>query len=386
MSASKLQDVAKWVYICARCNSCKFIYRDYQNCCPAGEYFWFEPYWASGKNLMARALLEGDFKMSESIAEKIYSCILCGNCEQQCEQDVGDHLVEIFEAMRAEAIEQGYGPMEAHKAYKKNIDKLHNPYGESHGDRFTDDAIKKHVKEQAEVVYFVGCTGAYREKDVVKSTVSLLEKMEVDFAILEDEFCCGSPLLTTGQIEAAQHLAEHNVELMAKAGAKTVITSCAGCYRTLARQYKEKFDMELPFKVQHFAEFLNDNFKKLKFKPQKGTKKKVTYHDPCHLGRHAGVYDAPRDVLEKLPGIEFVEMPRIRENAWCCGAGAGVKSAFKDFALETSKRRIEEAESTASTLITCCPFCERNLGDAITAMDSVEVLTDLAQLVDEMTE
>ncbi|MFX0101200.1 MAG: (Fe-S)-binding protein [Candidatus Hodarchaeota archaeon] len=386
MSTSKLQDVAKWVYICARCNSCKFIYRDYQDCCPAGDYFWFEPYWASGKNLIARALLEGNYNMSQSVAEKIYSCILCGNCEQQCEQDVGDHLVEIFEALRAEAIDKGFGPMKEHKSYKENIDKVHNPYAESHEDRFSEETMKKHVKESAEVVYFVGCTGAYREKEVVKSTISLLEKMGVDFAILKEEFCCGSPLLTTGQVDAANKIAKHNVDLIKKSGAKTVITSCAGCFRTLANQYTNRFELELPFKVQHFSEFLNDNVSKLKFKPQKGEKKKVTYHDPCHLGRHGGVYDAPRDVLKKLPGIEFVEMPRNREVAWCCGAGAGVKSAFKDFALETSKKRIEEAESTAGTLVTCCPFCERNLGDAIKSMDSTEILTDLCQLVDEMTE
>ena len=140
--AAVLEDVKKWVYICARCNSCKFIYRDYQDCCPAGDYFWFEPYWASGKNLIARALLDGDYEMSESVAEKIYSCIMCGNCEQQCEQEISDHLVEIFEALRAEAIDKGYGPMKEHVAFKDNIAKVHNPYAESHEDRFIDDAMK----------------------------------------------------------------------------------------------------------------------------------------------------------------------------------------------------------------------------------------------------
>ncbi|MHA1681360.1 MAG: (Fe-S)-binding protein [Promethearchaeota archaeon] len=386
MSTSKLEGVKKYISICARCNSCKFIFRDYRESCPAGEYFVFEPYWASGKNLLARGLIEGTIVWSDSVAEKVYSCILCGNCEQQCEQDVGDHLVEIFEALRAEAIQEGFGPMPAHKKFKEAIDAKHNPYNEDHAARVPGELLE-HVKEKAEVVYFMGCTGAYREQDVVKNTAALLVKMGVDFGILKEEFCCGSPLITTGQVDAAKELALHNIEVIKNAGAKTVVTSCAGCFRTLAKSYPEKFGLELPFKVQHFSEFLNDNFKKLKLKRGSLESMQVTYHDPCHLGRHGGVYDAPREVLGKLPGVELVEMGRIRENAWCCGAGAGVKSAFKDFSLETSKKRIEEAEETGTTsLVTCCPFCERNLGDAIEDMESPVKIMDLCQLVNERTD
>nr|MDO8111224.1 heterodisulfide reductase-related iron-sulfur binding cluster [Candidatus Sigynarchaeota archaeon] len=338
----------------------------------------------SGKNLIARALVEGDYEMSDSVAEKIYSCILCGNCEQQCQQDVGDHLVEIFEALRAEAVDEGFGPMPAHKVFKENIEKEGNPYGEPRKNRFAEEYIQKHIKDKAPVVFFMGCTAAYREKDLVKHTISVLEKMNTDFAILKDESCCGSPLITTGQVDAARSLAENNIESIKNAGAKIVVASCAGCFRTWATQYEKKFGLKLSFKVQHVSEFIRDNIKKLKFKTPEA-KLKVTYHDPCHLGRHGGVYEAPRQVLKKLPGIELVEMPRNRENAWCCGAGAGVKSAFKDFALETAKKRIAEAEKTNATIIvTACPFCERNLGDAIKASNSKIVIKDLVDLVDSL--
>ncbi len=381
-----LDSVKKYLLICARCNSCKFIYRDYQDSCPSGSYFWFEPYWASGRNLMARGLMEGQFEMTASVAEKIFACVLCGNCEIQCQQDVGDHLVEIFEALRQEAIAQGHGPMKAHKVFKENIEKVGNPYGEKPGDRFSEEYMKKHVKDSADVVYFVGCTGAYREREAVRHSISLLEKMGIDFAILKDEACCGSPLLTTGQLDAARQLAERNIDMIKKSGAKTVVTACAGCYRTFVKQYEQKFGLQVPCKVLHFSEFLAANMNKLKLKAPKDTVK-VTYHDPCHLGRHAGVYDAPREVLKKLPNVEFIEMPRHRENAWCCGAGAGVKSAFKDFALDTAEKRIVESVGTAaSVLVTCCPFCERNLGDAIVSTKSGISLVDLSQLVDEMSE
>ncbi|NMC05937.1 MAG: (Fe-S)-binding protein [Candidatus Lokiarchaeota archaeon] len=388
-ASSKLEPVKKYVYICARCNSCKLIYHngerdEYMESCPAGSYFVFEPYWASGKNLMARALIEGEYEMTESTVQKIYSCILCGQCESCCQQDVSDHLVEVFEALRAEAVASGLGPLPAHRTFKENIDKQGNPYGEPADQRFAEEYIKKHVKDKADVVYFMGCTAAYREKDLVKHTVSVLEKMGIDFAILKDETCCGSPLITTGQVDAARSIAEKNIAAVTSAGAKVVVTSCAGCFRTWATQYEKKFGLTLPFKVQHITEYLKDNIKKLKFKAAKPPIK-VTYHDPCHLGRHGGVYEAPREVLKRLPGIDLVEMPRNRKNAWCCGAGAGVKSAIKDLALETAKKRIAESEGTgASLLVTACPFCERNLGDAIKAASSTMAMKDIVALVDEM--
>ncbi|MBN2151270.1 MAG: hypothetical protein JW839_07495, partial [Candidatus Lokiarchaeota archaeon] len=300
-----------------------------------------------------------------------------------CQQDVGDHLVEVFEALRAEAVACGLGPLPAHKAFKENVDKQSNPYGEPADQRFAEEHVKRHVKDKAEVVYFMGCTAAFREKDVVKHTISVLEKMGVDFAILKDEICCGSPLITTGQVDAARSLAERNIAAVTNAGAKVVVTSCAGCFRTWALQYEKKFGLKMPFKVQHFTEYIEDNLNKLAFKPVE-QRIKATYHDPCHLGRHGGVYEAPRAVLKRLPGVEFVEMPRNRQNAWCCGAGAGVKSAIKDLALETAKKRVTESEQTgAAVLVTACPFCERNLGDAIKAAGSNLILKDIVSLVDE---
>ncbi|MBD3187551.1 hypothetical protein GF325_12020 [Candidatus Bathyarchaeota archaeon] len=385
MTASKLENVKDWIYICARCNSCKFIFRDYRECCPAGNYYMFEPYWASGKALMARGILEGSLEWSDTVAEKVFSCILCGNCEYQCEQDIGDHLIDIFEALRMEAIQQGYGPMPAHEKFKEAVKQQHNPYNGNHSERFTAHWLESHVKDQAEIMYFVGCTGAYREREVVRHTVSLLEKMDIDFGILKDEYCCGSPLLTTGQIKEARDVATHNVNLITESGASVVLTSCAGCYRTLAKEYPERLGMNLPFKVMHFSEFLETNLSKLNISKPAGGRLEVTYHDPCHLARHGGIYEAPRNVLKKLPGIELVEMGRNRENAWCCGAGAGVKSAFKDFAIETAKERVREAVQTGtSTLVTCCPFCERNIGDAIKNMASEIRLIDLSSLVDEL--
>jgi len=172
----------------------------------------------------------------------------------------------------------------------------------------------------------------------------------------------------------------HNVEEIKKLGVEKVIFSCAGCYRTFKKDYPAH-GVELGFEVQHISEFLADLVKegKISFKELDLS---VTYHDPCHLGRHLGVYQAPRNVIQAIPKVKLVEMYRNRFNAWCCGAGGGVKSGYKDLALETADERIAEAKETGTkVLVTACPFCELNLKDAVKAkQENLEIL-DLTELL-----
>jgi len=362
-----LEKIKEWVYVCTRCNTCKYTAGTYLISCPSGEKFRFEPYWGSGKAWMAKGLIEGTLKWSNSIVKKIYSCPICGNCGEICSMMIGDHLVDIIEELRCAAVEAGYGPLEAQKAYAKYVDKENNPYGELHSKRldWLDEKERATLKDKADIFYFVGCTSSYRQKEIAKATYNLLKKLNIDFTISQDEWCCGSPLLRTGQVNSCQDIANHNVEIVQKTGAKKVITSCAGCYRTLKKDYEQIMGKAPEFEIQHITEFLDDLHKegKLKINPTNG---KVTYHDPCHIGRHCGIYKPPRRLIKAVVGDNFVEMPRNQNNAWCCGAGGGVKSAFKDWAVEIAEDRIKEAEETgAEILITSCPFCFRNLQDAI---------------------
>ncbi|NHI94122.1 MAG: (Fe-S)-binding protein [Candidatus Lokiarchaeota archaeon] len=360
-----LAKVEKWLYRCGRCNSCKYIYKNYRPSCPSGEKFIFEPYWASGKVWLANAINNGDLEWSDKIREIIFSCPTCGNCMQQCEQDVSEHLIEIFEVLREECV-KNYGPTEAARLFKEKTEEFHNPYGESHKNRLTWISNKK-FPEKAEVFFFVGCTSSYREIEMARATHDILEKIGINFTISEKEYCCGSPMLRTGQLELREDLAQHNLDLIKNSGAKTVVTSCAGCFRVLKIDYPKIYG-DLPFEVKHITEYLNKIKNKIKFKENKI---KVTYHDPCHLGRHSGVYNDPRELIQSIPGVELIEMPRNRENAWCCGAGGGVKSTYKDWALEISKERIKEAEAlNVSLIVTSCPFCKRNLSDAVQALNS----------------
>ncbi|MCK4282215.1 MAG: (Fe-S)-binding protein, partial [Candidatus Lokiarchaeota archaeon] len=187
-------------------------------------------------------------------------------------------------------------------------------------------------------------------------------------AVIEDEWCCGSIAIRIGDIESVKPNIEHNLEQIKKTGAKKVFVACAGCYRTLKKDWPEIFGQDLPFEVVNVTEVLLDliNDGSLKI-PEKDIEAiKVAYHDPCHLGRHMDFYEPPREVIVKIPNTEMIELRRNRNNAWCCGAGGGVKSQFPELALDIAKDRIDEAvESGIDILLTECPFCVGNLADSV---------------------
>jgi len=372
------------LYSCTRCGTCKYFYQNYSDSCPAGKKFQFETFYPSGRLHIARGLLEGKLEWSERIRDILFSCPTCASCTVNCKSRHHNLIVDIIEALRAESVSQGFEPLPNQKAFAESIEQAHNPYKEQHDHRLDwKQGIEDEVpqKEKANILYFVGCTSSYRQKDLAQATVKLLNKLGVDYTVSEEEWCCGSPLIRTGQLDLVKDLVEHNLELIKRMGATTVITSCAGCYRTLKMDYPNYAQKLEGVEILHITEFLEKKIKegKLKFKK---LEVKVTYHDPCHLGRHAGVYDAPRAIIQAIPGVNLIEMARNREKAWCCGAGGGVKAGFKDWAVEISNERIEEAEKTGcDILLSACPFCKTNLQDAISATNSSIRLMDLVNLL-----
>ena len=372
----------------------------YEPSCPAFEKFKWDSFTSSGKIWMARDIYEEKYTLSQSIMEKIFACSLCGNCTVQCQQEIGDHALDIFEALREECVEANL-QIPAHRIFEENIEKFNNPYGEQHSNRWTGIA-QKFFREKADILFFVGCTTALRNKSLFQAILNLLDVLGVDFTLSKDEWCCGSPLLTTGQRKSARMLAEHNAKLINKLRVKKVITACAGCFRTLHSQYSEKFPNLASFSdvpILHISQFLDKLISQKQFFHPKKKSINVTYHDPCHLGRHAGVFREPRSVLSKLRGVKLFELLRNRKNSWCCGAGAGVKSGFKDWAIEISEKRLNEALSLEKRkgirldyLVSTCPFCERNLSDARRSLaekgdieDGHLEVIDLTQLLDSLS-
>jgi len=205
------------------------------------------------------------------------------------------------------------------------------------------------------MIYFQGCTAREKLKRISESTQELLDKCKVEYTVLEDEECCGSVLLRTGFREDARETMQKTYQ---KLQGEKVVVSCAGCYRTFTEDYPEVLGVEV--EVVHISQLLKDLLSELHLERED---LKVTYHDPCHLGRHRGEYQAPRSVIQEK--AELVEMDKNREEARCCGSGGGVKSAYPELSLDMATRRVEDAQKTgADLLVTCCPFCLLNLESA----------------------
>ncbi|MFX1343780.1 MAG: (Fe-S)-binding protein [Promethearchaeota archaeon] len=358
------QDLAHYeetFFQCGKCGTCRTVYKDafWSRVCPSGEFGKFEAYYLGGKNLLTWAISTDKLKWSEELAKIFYQCSVCMACVQQCQiPEIHTYAGEWLMAMREEAVKAGYGPMPEQAKYTDHIMTEKNPYMEKNENRL--NWLPSHIKQSpnAKLAYFVGCTASYREQNIAIATAEILNELDIEFKILDKEGCCGSPVYMTGQTEKAVKLAKMNVESFNESGIEKIITSCAGCYRTLKDTYPNKFNLDHGIEIQHLPEFIRKESKNKEniFKNQ--VQMKITYHDPCHLGRHMGMYNAPRDVLQSIPGIELVEMTRNRHNAWCCGSGGGVRSAFKELSSFAAKERIEEAmETQAEAIVSSCPFC-----------------------------
>jgi len=214
--------------------------------------------------------------------------------------------------------------------------------------------------------------------------VKLLKAAGVDIGIMgAEESCCGGRAYEIGYDGEFTKYAEHFIETFNSLGAGKVVTSCSDGYSTFRKLYP-KVNIGMKFDTQHIVEYLDELIKDKKLKFTKKVPLKVTYHDPCHLGRHLGdngVYGPPREILHNIPSIELVEMERNRENAWCCGAGAGASQANPEFALWTANERLKEAKATgADALVTACPWCERNFKDAVKEYGENIEIYDIAEI------
>lgn len=228
---------------------------------------------------------------------------------------------------------------------------------------------------KAELGYFAGCLARYRQPEIADASLSILRKLGANYTVL-DEVCCGSVLQRTGWDKDFKRLVDENLKKVRDLGVKQVVFSCVGCYRMFKLEYPKV--ATLGFEVLHMTEWLSQQNLKLK-----ELNKRITYHDPCHLGRHAKVYDAPRKILTSIPKAEFKEMEKNREEARCCGSGGGVKSAFPAVSEGIGRRRLEEARF-ADLLVTSCPFCVSHLKGIEDKMKTGLTVMDLSVLVDRL--
>jgi Fe-S oxidoreductase len=384
-----LESLKEWLYGCTRCGTCKDVLNIFSPACPAGEKYQLESYFPSGKMLIARGIASGVLNLDDDdIRERFYACTGCLSCEQQCGVYHHQHIFEAVQALRTEAVTQGC----MNPAYMVMVDSLKkddNVFGKpkaERGDWAKDMKIKDAGKEKVETVYHAGCMLAFDPElwEVPSSAIKLMKAGGADIGIMgAEESCCGGRAYEIGYTGEFTKYAEHFIETFNSLGVSKVITSCSDGYSTFKKLYPA-VNIKMKFEVRHMVEYLDELIKNKKLKFTKKLPMKVTYHDPCHLGRHlgeSGVYEAPRSVLKSIPGIELVEMERNKENAWCCGAGAGVSQADTSLALWTASERLKEARATgAAALVTACPWCERNFKDAVKEYREDIEIYDIAEI------
>jgi heterodisulfide reductase subunit D len=320
--------------------------------------------------------------------------------------------------LRTKLVEDGHLPPNVEPILESLRSEL-NMMGEpraKRGDWAKELEIKDLTRTTAKAAFHAGCRYAFDGElgGIARAAVAILKKADIDFGILgAEESCCGGRAFSMGFDDQLTYASSRLLKLWSAAGVETVVTPCADCYFAFKRLYAEHAGSTL--RVIHMVELLDEFLRDGRLALTRPVPLRVTYHDPCHLGRQGeahvpwkgeekkifgqavcydpprpryngafGVYDAPRNVLKAIPGLELVEMERVREAAWCCGAGGGARESYPDFSAWTAGERIEEAESTgADALVTACGWCERNFIDAVSARGGKLQVLDVLQLVEQ---
>jgi len=336
---------------------------------------------------MRKIVRQATFGLTEIESEDIWLCTTCGRCPQQCPRDV--QQIESGVALRKIATEYGVFPTSVKpiRTISANLIGEGNPFGEEQKNRanWAEGLSVKTFTEGMEILYFPGCYPSYdpRLKKVARATVNILNQAGVDFGILgPKENCCGESIRKTGDEELFKRLARKNIKTFIDNGVKKILVSSPHCYHTFKNEYPE---FMVNFEVVHITQFLFEliNEGKIEFTKEYG--KKVTYHDPCYLGRHNGIYDEPREAIKKVPGLELIEMPESREDSLCCGGGGGRIWMETPKSERFSDLRLEQAIGVeAEVLVTACPYCITNFEDSRLTLEDSEAteIKDIPEIKD----
>ena len=418
-----LEDYRYYMETCRRCSPCKFIplekvvSYDRINVCPSISRYDFHSYSGGGRLVMGTALLEGHVDYTDKLLEVVYNCQMCGACDTSCKYSMDIEVMDPINEIRFSCVERG----RTNPALDKVVENLRKTGSmvpgapENRGDWAEGMGLKDCTREKVDVVFHVGCLTSFNKNlwPIARATARILQKAGVNFGIAgAAETCSGGRAYQMGYRDDFMAQAKKNMEMLKQCGAKTVVTGDADGYQAFKVLY-DQYDLRGDLEVLHVTEYLDRLIAEGKIKPQKNVDLVVTYHDPCHLGRKGepfihwngkeiineirytdppreyrrgtyGVYEPPRNVLKSIPGLKLVEMQRIKEYAWCCGAGGGVIESNPDFSLWTASERIEEAADTgAAAIATACPWCIRNFRGAISKAGSPLEVYDVIELLEK---
>ena len=362
----------------AKCTRCGFCLPE----CPTYTVKRLETYTARGRNAITRAVIEGRLELSDDLAKALFTCLGCGACTVACFPSVQTR--DAVWGDRALLAENNLHPAIMDKL-AESLNEYHNISDDDPEDRaeWADLAsqLPEEVldKEKAEIIYFVGCVASFfpMAQKIPANLAQIMYGAGLDFTVLGgDEWCCGFPLLGAGKPDEVEAIKAHNLEKVKATGAKQVIFACPSCYHT----WKHLYDADV--ELLHASELLNrmvlDGALKLN-----EVNMKVTYHDPCDLGRNSGVYEEPREVIKAIPGIEFVELPTNRGLSVCCGGGGNVEMVDPELSAAIAQNKIDAIKSTgADAVISSCQQCLRTIKTrAVRSGEKDLKVMDLTELV-----
>jgi len=326
-----------------------------------------------------RIIRQASLGLLEIELDDIWRCTTCGSCVAACPRGV--EQVDVTVAVRRIAATYGVhsGAAKTLPGVAASLSSDGNPLGEARANRtaWADGLPVKPYTEGMEILYFVGCYYSYdpRNMKVAAATARILDRAGVAFGILGDrENCCGESIRKAGDEERFKALARENIKAFIDNGVRRILVSSPHCFHTFRNEYSE-FMMNL--EVVHISQYLQELMEQGRLEPSGRFAKRVAYHDPCYLGRHNGVFDAPREVLKKLPGLELVELPESRQNSLCCGGGGGRIWMHTDKEERFGNIRLDQArEVGAEVLVTSCPYCISNFEESRISLLMDETLPD----------
>ncbi|MFZ4440502.1 MAG: (Fe-S)-binding protein, partial [Syntrophales bacterium] len=338
---------------------------------------------------MRKLIREATFGLTKIESEDIWRCTTCGKCPQRCPRDVKQ--IESGVALRKIATEYGVFPHAVRpvRTISGSLVGEGNPLNEERKKRsgWAEGLSVKMFTEGTEILYFPCCYLSYdpRLKKVARATASILKKAGVDFGILgEKENCCGESIRKTGDEEVFKRLAKDNIKAFIDSGVKKILVSSPHCYQTFKYEYAE---FRVNFEVVHITQYLSELIQQGRLELKKEYGKKVTWHDPCYLGRHNGIYEEPREILRKIPGLKLFEMSESRVDSFCCGGGGGRIWMETPKCERFSDLRVEQAiGSGAEVLVTACPYCITNFEESRLNRENGEVIEirDITEIIDEV--